>query len=363
MKPLTYLSLFILLSFGSYFEARSQSSQSSDDKYLLLTMPYNQRQLTLYKGQLQINTGYKFAVRTQAYNSTGDLINLKNNGTGSVYHYYFLDVRYGLTSFIELGAETDFLRRGVRDTSVTIVSVTSNKTENVTVNKMTESKGMGDIFLFSSLRLPVEFQWFDFSLTGGVFFPSAKYKPQQPDGKTITTASTLTTNSYTINLHYNYKNGYGVPVYMIGAATKISYHKITAEAEFTMRTPAKEGTSIRWDETLADKVFSYSNSSYSYLLSNTYTLDFSMHYQATGWFNLDLNGSYLKTKGGWTEYWGNKYRNPETSLFNLEPGVELQISPHIIVYQVAGFPLRGKNNDAPFYLFTTFSFNMFPFHR
>jgi hypothetical protein len=76
-----------------------------------------------------------------------------------------------------------------------------------------------------------------------------------------------------------------------------------------------------------------------------------------------MNTSFYRTRGGWTEYWGNKYSNPGRRLINLEPGFELQVSPSITIYQVAGFPLSGKNNDAPFYLFTTISFNMFPFLR
>ena len=146
-------------------------------------------------------------------------------------------------------------------------------------------------------------------------------------------------------------------------ATIATYKDFTVEAEWTMRTPGKEGQNIRWEETLAEKSFSYYNQLYSYLLSDIYTFDFSLHYQATGWFNLSLNGSWFGSKGGWTEYWGNRYENPEKRLLNLEPGFELQISPGLTVYQVAGFPVSGKDSDAPFYLYTTISINMFPFLR
>jgi hypothetical protein len=76
-----------------------------------------------------------------------------------------------------------------------------------------------------------------------------------------------------------------------------------------------------------------------------------------------MNCNWHKTSGGWTEYWGNKYKNPETCLITLEPGFELQISPNLTIYQVAGFPVGGKNSDAPFYLFTTVRFSTFLFHR
>ena len=89
----------------------------------------------------------------------------------------------------------------------------------------------------------------------------------------------------------------------------------------------------------------------------------SIHYQAAGWFDINLKGSYFKSDGGWTEYWGIKYANPEITLFTLEPGFEIQISPSLTIYQVAGISLTGKSTDAPFYMFTTLSFNLFPFLR
>lgn len=359
MNKHTIFAILILLFITA--GANCQNNSAVKDKYILLTMPYNQRPLNLYRGQLQVDAGYKFAVRAQSFDSKGGLVNLKANGTGSVYHYYFAELKYGLTNFIELGAETDYLRRGVRDATIKVVSVTTTATETVTLNKLTESKGMGDLFLYAALRLPVEYRWFDVGIKGGIFLPTAKSEAKQP---TNTVQSSLTaSNEYTVNLHYNYTNGYGVPVYYIGASAKAGFGQFTAEAVWAIRTPMKEGTSIRWEESLTDKVFSYSDKSYKYLLSDGFTTDVSVHYQATGWFNFFLNGSFFRTKGGWTEYWGKKYMNSEKNLVNIEPGFELQISPSITIYQVAGFPINGKNSDAPFYLFTTLSYNLFPFRR
>jgi hypothetical protein len=340
-------------------QVTGQGISNGRDKFILLTMPYNKRPLTLYSGQLQADAGYKFAVRAQSFNQQGELVNLKNYGTGSVYHYYFIKLRYGVLNFAEIGAETSFLRTGVRDATLTTVSASLTSTERVTVNKLTESKGMEDIFIYSALRLPIEYKWFDFGVKGGVFIPSAKYEPVKPSN-TIKTSQTES-NTYTINLHYNNTNGYGVPVYLLAGATKITLGKFTAEVDYAFRTPMKEGQNIRWQETKTDNAFAYADKSYSYLLSNTHSLNSSFHYQATGWFNIFINGSYNKTTGGWTDYWGIKYSNPEKRIMNFEPGFELQVSPSLTIYQVAGFPSSGKNMEAPFYLFTTISFNMFPF--
>lgn len=330
------------------------------DKYQLLTMPFNQRPLTLYRGQLHGSTGYKFAVRTQYYDSEGEVVYLRNTGTGSVYHYYFIELRYGLTDFIELAAETNFLKRGIRSESTTYVSTTLPSSEQVTVNKLTEVKGMGDILLSAAVRFPLEYKWFDLALRGGLYLPSSRYEPQEPSHAV---SGIKEENSYTVDYHYNNTNGFGVPVYELSGAFKLTLHKFTLNTGIVFSDPTTEGQNIRWEEALVERDFSYYDNSYSYLLNRTLSIYTSLHYQATGWFDIRLNGNYRKSDGGWTEYWGNKYSNPETRLFTIEPGFELQISPTLIICQNAGFPVKGKNSDAPFYLFTTVRFNMFPFLR
>jgi len=338
-----------------------QTSSSTTDKFSLLTMPYNQRPLNLYKGQFQANAGYEFAVRSRSFNNNGDIIVLKDKGNSSVLHYYFIELKYGLTNFIEIGAETNYMRRGIRSESVTYLSSNAiGSTDAISVNNLKEYRGMSDILIFTSFRLPFEYKLFDFGIRGGIFLPSAQSEPAKP---THTVTDVTAPNSFTLNYHFNNKNGFGTAVYYISAASKLTLSKFTVEADFTLREPIKEGTNIRWEETLIDKLFSYYNKPYQYLLDRTLMVDLSVHYQAAGWFNIYLNSSYLKTYGGWTEYWGNKYRNPEMHLFTLEPGFEIQISPSLTIYQNAGIPLTGKNADAPFYLFTTLSYNIFPFMR
>jgi hypothetical protein len=361
MKRIIVVSVIIAVCLIPSVPVISQTNSASGDKYTLLTMPYINRPLTLYKGQLQVNTGYKFAVRSRSFNNTGDVIVLKDKGNSSVLHYYFIELKYGLTGFIEFGAETNYMRRGIRSESTTYLSTNATgKTDEISVNDLKEFRGMSDLFLYTTLRLPFDYKWFDLGIRGGLFLPTSRSEPLEPT-HTIVTATTA--NSYTINYHFNNKNGFGVPVYCVSAAMKLTLSKFALEADFTLREPIKEGTNIRWEQTLLNKTFSYYNKPYQYLLDRTTMVNLSVHYQATGWFNIYLNSSSFQTSEGWTEYLGNKYKNPEMQLFTLEPGFEIQISPSLTIYQIAGLPLSGKNSDAPFYLFTTVSFNIFPFLR
>jgi hypothetical protein len=353
MKQTWFFTLVLSLCLIPY-NVTGQNEASARDKYTLLTMPYNKRPLALYKGQFQANAGYKFAVRTKSFDINGDKIGLKENGSASILHYYFLDIKYGITDFIELGAETNYMKHGIRSESVSYLS----GSDQISVNSLNETKGMGDILVTATLRPPIEYKIFDFGLKGGISLPTGRYIPLQP---THSITDITATNSYTINYHFNNTNGSGVPLYLVSAIAKFSFAKLSAEAEGSILIPSKEGESIRWQQSMDNRIFYYTNESYQYFLSRSLRINASIHYQAAGWFDINLNGSYFKSDGGWTEYWGIKYANTVKSLFTLEPGYEIQVSPSLTIYQIAGIPIAGKSIDAPFYLFTTLSFNMFPF--
>jgi hypothetical protein len=356
MKQFWLITAFFSTCIIPFTAVSGQKETAARDKFTLLTMPYNKRPLTLYKGQFQANAGYKFAVRTKSFGDEGEKTSLKENGSASILHNYYLELKYGITDFIEIAAESFYRRNGIRSESLTYLS----GSDVISVNTLNEFKGMGDILLSASFRLPMEYKWFDFSLRGGISLPSAEYMPDQP---THTVTDYKSVNSYSVDYHFNNRNGSGVPINLISAAAKVTYSKLSFEARGSLREPLKEIESIRWSWTLSDTTFSYYNKPYQTLPGRSLIINASIHYKSAGWLDIFLNGNYLKTSGGWTEFYENKYANPETSLLTLEPGFELQISPSITIYQIAGFPLSGRNTDAPFYLLTTISFNMFPFMK
>jgi hypothetical protein len=333
-----------------------QTETPERDKYTLLTMPYNKRPLTLYRGQFQANAAYRFAVRTKSFNNNREKISLKTDGTASIMHTYLLEIKYGITDFIEIGADSYFMKNGIRSPSATYLS----GSDVINTNTLNEYKGMGDLTLAVVVRLPMEYKSYDVSIRGGITLPVATYKPSEP---THTITDYTSPNNFTVNYHFNNNNGNGVPLYFISGAAKFTYSKVSLEARGVYRIPVKEGESLRWGWTLSGSTFSYYSNPYSYLPDRSLIINGSIHYQAAGWLDIFMTSYYSKTSSGWTEYYDNKYANPETSLVTVEPGFELQISPALTIYQYAGFQLAGKSTDAPFYLLTTISFNMFPFWR
>ena len=345
---------FAVLMPGARINA--QQEKQARDKFTLLTMPYNQRPLTLYKGQFQANAAYRFGVRTKSYDENGNMISLKEDGAASVVHTYLLEVKYGITDFIEIGADSYFLRNGIRSET----SSTLSGSGTITANTLNEYRGFGDIALGAAIRVPIEYKSWDVSLKGGIVLPVAENEPSQP---THSITDYKNPYNYTVNYQFNYNNGTGVPQYFFCGAAKFTLSKLSLEARGSYRFPSKEGESIRWGWTLYGSTFSYYSNPYSYLPDRLLTINGSIHYQAAGWFDIFINNYYYKTSSGWTEYYDNKYANPESKLLTIEPGFELQISPSITIYQYAGFQLSGTSTDAPFYLLTTLSFNMFPFFK
>jgi hypothetical protein len=273
-------------------------------------------------------------------------------------HYYFFEMKYGITDFLEMTMQTDYMKKGVRSETI---QYWSGADYRITANNLAETRGMGDLLLQVAAHLPMEYKWFDVGFAGGIYLPVAKHETPQPT-HTITDATAP--NIYTINYHYNYVNGKGVPVYLFSAAAKVTLSKFTFSTDYTVRTSSKEGENLRWDQTLqSTKTFAYTSKSYAYLLNRTRLFNLSAHYQAAGWFDINLNSGIFRSAGGWTEYPSGRYENPEQSIITIEPGIELQISPAITIYQRMSLPMSGENADAPFYFFLTVSVNMFPFMK
>ncbi len=363
MKILKLLLLFITCTLvnGQPILAQNQVTEAGSDKYTLLTTPFNKRQLNSYKGQLQFNAGYRFSVNSGYYDSDGSKTVLKDLGTASIGHNYYLDVRYGITDYLEVAASSNYGKSGTK--SQTLYYYSSNAAggvDVVTVYSIDETKGFSDILLTAAARLPFDYKWFDLRISGGYYLPISKFEPPRPSSNVSDITSA---NTYTINYYNNYTNGFGVPVLQITGTAKATFSKFTLLASYTFQDPVKEGENVRWRQTLVNKVFTFESQPYSYLLNRTTALNTSLHYQAAGWFEINLNMSFFNSSLGWTEYNGVKYKNPDQKLFTIEPGFEIQVSPLVRIHEVVGLPVSGKNSYGPFFICTSFSFNLFPLRK
>lgn len=331
----------------------SQTNEGGTDKYSLLTEPFNLRPINVHKGQFQINTGYRMSVRTKYYDANGDVIGLTEDGSASIQHSYLLNIKYGVLEFLELGAEMNFQKKGVREPTRYFLNVS----DIITVNTLREYNGFEDIFLHASLSLPFDIDLLDFALKGGISLSSAKHKPDKPTHSAIY----LGLDSYDFNYHYNYNNGTGTPVWKAGADFQISFNKLTLYSTALFSSPLNEVESLYWTEFLENVDFIYTPHKYEFLPQETLNIYASLHYQAISWLDLSLAYNHNRSMGGWISQNSIKYSIPEQTIDNLDLGFEIQISPLVRLTELAGFTIGGNNIDAPFYILTSLSFNIIPF--
>ncbi|MCD4769293.1 MAG: hypothetical protein K8R35_03920 [Bacteroidales bacterium] len=344
------LNILLVIPTGLLF---GQEQSGSIDKYSLLTEPFNLRPINMHKGQFQINAVYKLSIRTKSFDNSGDKIGLLEDGSASIRHTYVFNMRYGILEFFEVGAEMNFFKQGVRGKTRNYLS----GLDFITINELNEFNGFEDIRLHASASLPFEVDIFDFSIEGGISLPTAKHEPDEPTH----TFQFLGFQSYIFNYHYNNNNGIGVPAWNTSATIHLTFNKITLVSTGSFYSPFREGSSVIWDESFVNDIFTYDKTTYSYLPSESLNIFASVHYQAIGWLDLSLGFDHFQTSGGWFEQFENKYANPDKKLSYLQIGLEIQVSPLIRLNEVAGFALSGQNTDGPFYILTSLSFNMIPF--
>lgn len=352
MKRYSIVPALIIFIFISLTDCRAQEG-SGPDKYTLLTEPFNIRPINVHKGQFQFNAGYRMSIRTKYYDSSGEAMGLAEDGSASIQHSYLLSLKYGVLEFFELGAEMNYHKKGIREATENFLS----GMDIVTVNTLKEYNGFEDLYLYGSLGLPFDVDIVDFTLKGGISLNTAKHKPDKPDH----TYDYFGLGSYTFNYHYINNNGTGTPVWKAGADLQLAFNKVTLYTTALFSSPLKEVQSYYWSEFFENGDFIYTSHDYSFLPQESLNIYASLHYQALNWLDLSLALNHFKSTGGWISYNDVKYSVNDLVLDNLELGLEIQVSPLIRLYEVAGFTVGGQNADAPFYIMTSLSFNIIPF--
>ena len=284
----------------------------------------------------------------------------------SVRYAFPAEIKYGLTDFIETGLGISYVRGGMPSKTTGYVG-SGYYTDIYYVDEM---RGMTDLLLYASLRLPVAYKFFDMSLGGGIYLPTARHQPGQPQHSLASVERVIVDDlgEYTVTekqIYYRYDipNGSGVPVYRLAGSAKMTVRKISLQADGFFLFPAKTGTNIRWSHSLHNGVFSYTSEEYEYLTDRSVYVNAALHYQINGWLDVHLTGACFASSGGWTERYGRKYAHPEQKLWTMEPGFAIQVSPALTFYQTVTIPVSGKNIDGWFGVSITASFNLFPFFK
>ena len=329
------------------------TSFGQNASYDLLTEPYVKRPVSMHLGQLEVVTAYNMSISGLYYEYDGNPTDIQENGTAVIGHRGFFKVRYGLLENIELAAETNYFRQGMRSTTLNY----NDPYEFVTISSLKEYRGLEDLLLSGTLRIPSTPGFFDFGLNAFLSLPLAKHNPDKPEHTVEYTF--LDYWFTTINKKETFRNGKGVIFYGLGAELKLHSEKLAVYGSATCLAPVAEGTGLYWDSYLMDGIFHYNSVEYNYFPSSILKYHTEVHYQFNGWFNLFAGYSGMDENYGWFERANLKFEYPRIKLSRLITGYEIQVSPAIRLVQILEFPLSGMNSYSSFTIHTGLNINMF----
>lgn len=339
-----WIGLITVFSFDVY---------SQSDRYSLLTEPFINRSVSMHKGQIQINPAYQISISGGYFENNGEKTSLQEDGAAVIGHSSFFNIKYGLFEYLELGAEMNYFKRGIRNTTVNYLDLY----ETVTITELIENKGFEDLLLSGTFRLPLNLDILDIALSAFYLLPVSDYNPETPNHsvESIVDGSVYTT----ISLYETIPNGQGVSSYGFGSEFKLRFSNFAVSGAGSYIIPTGEGLKVYWLENLVDEAFEYEEVEFAYLPMSKLNANLNIHYQPSGWFHLFGGLNMMIYGSGWFERNGLKYGYPEVLLYDFGAGFEIQISPSIRLMEQMRFPIGGQNSYSSFSIFTGLSFNMF----
>ncbi|KPK86115.1 MAG: hypothetical protein AMS27_05780 [Bacteroides sp. SM23_62_1] len=326
----------------------------SDKIYEVLTEPFVVRPLLLHKGHLQIHGGYRFMIANKEYDQTGQKNDLADMGTTSFSNDFRFRLTYGIIEYIQFSATMDYINTITTEPDLVI----GNAGNIGNISEYDQIKGMSDLGLQLSIRVPPVIKKFDLSFSGGLSLPTGKYKLDKPTHY-IDPPDPLG-GSFNAIYKYHTNPGNGTLICSAGSSLQYSTSKlaIILNGWYHFKTNVIE--SISWNHRLNSGSFMYTEVPYHYKLGASADFSGFGAWQIFPWLATYGQFGYVISSGGWTEITGEKIAIPKSSLGLFSVGYEIQVSTHVRFEQFVNIPVFGKENIAELSFYTVLSYNLIP---
>lgn len=310
------------------------------------------RPLTMHKGQLRTTSVYGLSLYNKRFNDQGNTVRLIDEGFVKVSHTFSLDVRYGLSDFVQFTTQIAFKQENQRGNEFVIVN---DYDPSVVVQNKVETTGLEDLLIATELRAPFTPKNIDVVLFMGATLPTAKAEPSQPKH---TVRNDVDFNAIT----YHYRNhwGQGVPCITAGLRSKFRAKNWAYSVSGEYWHPTKEGNSKSWKHQLYGLNFTYYESEYTYALPRRFNFAGEIEHQPLPWVAVSLGGDVTKYAKGWSTISSRKVQSNEARLISMSMGIELLVTHQLWLKQRFLFSLAGENQFAPFIIYTSLTYNLFP---
>jgi hypothetical protein len=334
------------------------SAQTKGDS-LLSTERSIDRPITLHKRQFRLSPAYSLAVIAKRFDEFGDSHKLRNEGLSSFKHRFAIDIKYGVSEFIQLSTSFSHVSQTVRDQTRRIIPDNSTSEPLVNENRLYNYTGLEDVIVTLDLRAPFKTKRLDIGLTTGISMPTAKYKPDRPSHSIEYVEDDLLPR-FNFVYRYNDNLGKGVSILHVGGMIKYRLQHWAFSARMDYRHGLSDGDSYRWKHQLIGyETFDYRQENFRFRLPDTFDYYGEIEYQALPWFDLIMNVSGSHGQNGWQTVGPYKVEVPDATLIMLNPGVELIVTPRLWFRQELQIPLAGKNVEGALTFYTSLLYNFF----
>ena len=136
------------------------------------------RPITLHAGQLRITGAYDVSLHARRFGATGETVSLRDAGSASIRNRYTLDLRYGITQFIQLTTALTATQHVIKYRSEYISAEEDDPAVSHSVQR--DFSGVDDLFIGVDLRAPLKTRKLDLAIALGAFLPTASSEPAPP---------------------------------------------------------------------------------------------------------------------------------------------------------------------------------------
>jgi hypothetical protein len=351
-----YSLIFLCL----FMSALTLNAQTFNDSILVNERKID-RPLTLHKGQLQFNPGYKISIISKEYDNNRNKIILADLGTASVLHKYYFELNYGILDLLQASISLNYAKRGERHETQDIY-VLLNTLPDFEITYFDDYRGFEDFCLGAVFKLPLKTKKIEIALSPGIYIPLFSNNPKAPENSISFPSDD---QPFTKIIYYNnHKTGNGSKAIKIGTSTIIrpgNDYSISAKLNYSC--PISISETISWIHQLNGSDFVYEKIPYKYLIGNTLDYEVNFAYQAISWFNVSLSWYHKKISSGWSEITGFRIANPESELSLFSIGYEIKTTTKLWIDEFINIPVSGRNQLAPFSIYLGISYNLFPFNK
>lgn len=318
------------------------------------------RPITVHRGQLRLTGDYRFSILSKEFDAAGELISLREAGSASISHRVALDVKYGLSEFIQLSAS--IARRQHRLSHRTEYIYPEDADPVISHQIINDHSGLEDLYVGVDLRAPLKTRSLDLALTVGAHLPTARFEARAPR-HSFKSSGPDTDPVHHFTYRYYFPAGRGITVGRVGGMAKYRSRTWAISGRIDYEHGLVDGNGIDWIHQFdTESGFEYRRVPYTYRLPDSFAYFLEAEFQPRPWLDIFINGSGFTAFHGWISRMDNlKVAIPYRTVVLCSPGAEVLITPRLWVRGRVNIALAGKNAQAPIGFETMIMYNVFPF--